>query len=112
VTVTADRMLLREAIANLLHNAIMYTPTGGVVTVCVHERDGRPSLAVVDNGPGIAPEERERVLERFYRGPGATGSSSGLGLSIVKEICDRHGATLHLLDGREGRGLCAEMRWG
>jgi two-component system sensor histidine kinase TctE len=111
VTVTADRMLLREAIANLVHNAIMYTPTGGVVTVCVHERDGRPSLAVVDDGPGVAPEERERVLERFYRGPGATGSSSGLGLSIVKEICDRHGATLHLRDGRDGRGLCAEMRW-
>ncbi len=111
VTVVGDRVLLHEAIANLVHNAITYTADGGIVTVRVHTRDGAAALTVCDNGPGIPAEERERVFERFYRRPGSKGSGSGLGLSIVKEIADRHGAQLSLHDAAEGPGLCAEMRW-
>jgi two-component system sensor histidine kinase TctE len=101
--VVAERVLLREAVANLIHNAVSYTPAGGVVTVRVQAGAAGHRLSVCDNGPGIPADERERVLERFYRRPGADGSGSGLGLSIVKEICDRHGAGPH--------GLCVHLRW-
>jgi two-component system sensor histidine kinase TctE len=111
VPVAADRVLLREAIANLVHNAIHYTPTGSIVTVRASRAAGGARLSVCDDGPGIPAEERGRVLERFYRRPGAGGQGSGLGLAIVKEICERHGATLRLMDGPGGRGLCAEIGW-
>jgi two-component system sensor histidine kinase TctE len=114
VTVHADAVLLREAIVNLVHNAIVYTAAAGpagVVTVHVQDDAEGPRLEVCDNGPGIPADERDRVLERFYRRPGAAGTGSGLGLSIVKDLCCRHGIELELLDGAEGRGLRAVMRW-
>lgn len=109
--VVAERVLLREAVANLIHNAITYTPAGGIVTVRVQAGAAGHRLSVCDNGPGIPAEERARVLERFYRRPNAGGSGSGLGLSIVKEICERHGAALELHDGADQRGLCVHLRW-
>lgn len=109
--VVAERVLLREAIANLIHNAITYTPAGGIVTVRVQADVAGHQLSVCDNGPGIPADERGRVLERFYRRPNAGGSGSGLGLSIVKEICDRHGVELALYDGAGQPGLCVHMRW-
>lgn len=109
--VRGERVLVRELVANLVHNAIHYTPAGGKVTVQLGREDGRPLLCVCDDGPGIPPDERGKVLERFYRGSSGAGSGSGLGLAIVKEICDRHGIELRLEDGPGGRGLCVRLHW-
>ena len=66
------------------------------MTVSTGSRDGTSFLSVEDTGPGIAPAERSRVLERFYRIPGTGGDGSGLGLAIVKEITDRHGGAVEI----------------
>ena len=68
-------------------------------------------LKVVDNGPGIPPEERSRVLDRFYRPPGTSPPGSGLGMAIVKAIADAHDATLELDSGPTGRGLAVSVRF-
>ena len=102
--VSGDAMLLREALANLIHNALEYSPSGAHVTVKTLHREGRAVLEVEDDGPGIPAAERDRVLERFYRAPGTPGTGSGLGLSIVREIAQAHGASLEIAPGAEGRG--------
>jgi two-component system sensor histidine kinase TctE len=102
--VKGDAMLLREALANLVHNAIEYSSTGGHVTVRTGQRGGESFAEVEDDGPGIAPQERERVLERFYRVPGTPGTGSGLGLAIVREIAVGHGARMELAEGVGARG--------
>jgi two-component system sensor histidine kinase TctE len=84
--------LLREALSNLLDNAIAYAGSGGAVTVGVEANP--PRLFVEDGGPGIPEAERERVRSRFYRIPGTSGEGCGLGLSIVDEIAHIHGARL------------------
>ena len=106
--VRGDAFLLREALANLVHNSLEHTPAGGHVTVRtgVHGGDRRPLLEVEDEGPGIPPAERERVLERFYRVPGTTGTGSGLGLAIVREIATVHGARVEIGDPRAGGHGC------
>jgi two-component system sensor histidine kinase TctE len=103
VQVTGNALLLREALANLIHNALEYTPAGGRVTVRTGMRNAEPFLEVEDDGPGIAPAEREQVLERFYRVAGTGGTGSGLGLSIVREIAVAHGARISIGSG-EGPG--------
>jgi two-component system sensor histidine kinase TctE len=97
-----DALLLREALANLVHNAIEYSQRGGRVTVRTGRRGGESFAEVEDEGPGIAPQERERVLERFYRVPGTAGTGSGLGLAIVREIAAGHGAKIDVDDARAG----------
>jgi two-component system sensor histidine kinase TctE len=94
-----DEFLLREALANLLHNAIEYSPRGARVTVRTGVRDDKPYFEVEDEGPGIPAAERERVLDRFYRVPGTPGTGSGLGLAIVREIASGHGASIAIGDG-------------
>jgi two-component system sensor histidine kinase TctE len=111
VQVRGERVLWRESIANLVHNALTYTPEGGKVTVDVSCPGGTPQLRVVDNGPGIAPAERSRVFERFYRGGDAHTPGSGLGLTIVKEVCDQHGVNIVLADGPDGSGLSISLHW-
>jgi two-component system OmpR family sensor kinase len=86
---------------NLIDNAIKYTPPGGTVDVEVIQGERGPVLCVEDSGPGISPEERERVFSRFYRVPGSAAGGSGLGLAIIKAIAERHGAALVL--GQSGR---------
>jgi two-component system sensor histidine kinase TctE len=100
--VEGDPFLLREALANLVHNALEYSPRGGHVTVRTGRRNGDAFLEVEDDGPGIAPEERSRVLERFYRVPGTPGTGSGLGLAIVREIAASHAASMFVADGSAG----------
>jgi two-component system sensor histidine kinase TctE len=95
--------LLRELLINLLDNAIKYTPPHGCVTVRCGP--GGPWLAVEDNGPGIDPAERERVLQRFYRVPGSATEGNGLGLAIAHEIARAHGTQLQLTTGEGGVGL-------
>jgi two-component system sensor histidine kinase TctE len=102
--VQGDPFLLREAVANLVHNAIEYADRGGRVTVRTGRRDGRSLAEVEDDGPGIPEAEREQVLERFYRMPGTPGTGSGLGLAIVREIATGHGGAIELADGSGGRG--------
>ncbi|MFZ1910400.1 MAG: ATP-binding protein, partial [Burkholderiales bacterium] len=106
--VLGDAFLLREALANLVHNSLEHTPAGGHVTVrtALRSEDGRPLLEVEDEGPGIPPAERERVLERFYRVPGTTGTGSGLGLAIVREIAGLHGAEVEIGGPRAGGRGC------
>lgn len=90
---------LRILLRNLLDNAIKYTPPGGQVDVEVHAQPDQVLLTVEDSGPGIAPEERTRVLDRFYRSQDAQSTQipgSGLGLAIVQSIAQRHGAALIL----------------
>ncbi|MDZ4358251.1 MAG: ATP-binding protein, partial [Variovorax sp.] len=89
---------LRILLANLVDNALKYTPEGGTVDVSVRREDGQLVLAVEDSGPGIAEADRARVLDRFYRIPGATATAtgSGLGLAIASAIAQLHGVTLEL----------------
>jgi two-component system, OmpR family, sensor histidine kinase TctE len=105
-----DAWLLEDLLANLIDNALKYTPRGGHVTVRSGIEGGRPYLEVEDDGPGIAEGERTRVRERFYRLPGSVGIGCGLGLAIVDEIARVHGATLSIGSGRQGHG--ARMRVG
>jgi two-component system sensor histidine kinase TctE len=102
--VQGDAFLLREALANLVHNAIEYSNRGGRVTVRTGVRDGHAFAEVEDDGPGIPPAERGRVLERFYRVPGTSGTGSGLGLAIVSEIAAGHGARIELGEGTGAKG--------
>jgi len=100
--VEGDAFLLREALSNLVHNALEYSNRGGRVTVRTGRVNGHAFLEVEDDGPGIAQEERARVLERFYRVPGTPGTGSGLGLAIVREIAASHAASMFIADGAAG----------
>ena len=109
--VPGDEVLLAEMLGNLIENAILYVPAGGVVTVRCGTQDGRPYVAVEDDGPGIPEAARERVFERFYRVEGAPGDGSGLGLAIVREVAERHGATVELSTPSTGRGTSIAVRF-
>jgi two-component system OmpR family sensor kinase len=111
--VLGDPDALRTLTRNLVDNAVRYTPAGGRVDVSVENGGdgGQTLLTVVDNGPGIPPEERSRVLDRFYRRPGTSPPGSGLGMAIVKAIADTHGATLELDSGPDGTGLAVSIRF-
>jgi len=102
-------------LANLLDNALRYTPEGGRIDVAVDDDAGRAVLTVADTGSGIPVAERERVFDRFYRGATSGGLSgqtgSGLGLSIVRRIADAHGATVTLGDAPDGHGLVARVNF-
>jgi two-component system, OmpR family, sensor histidine kinase TctE len=100
--VEGDAFLLREALSNLVHNALEYSNRGGRVTVRTGRVNGHAFLEVEDDGPGIAQQERTRVLERFYRVPGTPGTGSGLGLAIVREIAASHAAAMFINDGTAG----------
>ena len=102
--VEGDPDALRTLLANLIDNALRYTPENGQVNVLVGETQARPWLEVADNGPGIPADERARVFDRFYRVPGAGDSGSGLGLAIVSVIAKRHRAEV-ALDDAPGGGL-------
>ena len=105
-----DGEALRTLVANLVENAIRYTPGPGRVDIAVAIEGGRSLLTVSDSGPGIPPEERERVFDRFYRRSEAAEPGSGLGLAIVKAIADRHGAGIELGDSPLG-GLLVCVRF-
>jgi two-component system sensor histidine kinase TctE len=106
-----DALLLRELLANLLDNALLYTPSGSQVTVRTLVRGGSAVLQVEDNGPGIPEEERSNVLERFYRLGEGADEGCGLGLAIVREIAQGHGAETVLGSPVSGQGLLVEIRF-
>lgn len=93
VQVQGDPQLLREALGNLLDNALRYGAVRGVITLGVQQDADGVQVWVDDNGPGIAEAERAHVTERFYRAS-SEGDGCGLGLAIVAEIAQRHGAAL------------------
>jgi two-component system OmpR family sensor kinase len=133
LSIEADPDALRTLLRNLIDNAVRYTPAGGRVDVTVEavsaadaagatgeavggaavgaaaEALGGARLTVSDDGPGIAPAERARVFDRFYRRAGTEPPGSGLGLAIVKAIADAHGATVQLADGPSGKGLTVSV---
>lgn len=95
VTVQADRDRLRQVLANLVDNAIKYTPGGGRVTVSAARADGVIRLEVTDTGPGIAGHDLPRIWERLYRGDQSRAERGlGLGLSLVRAIVSAHGGTV------------------
>ncbi|MEU8348546.1 HAMP domain-containing sensor histidine kinase [Streptomyces sp. NPDC048845] len=115
VTLLGDESALRKVVANLLSNVRTHTPPTAPVTVSVSAGaggSGTAVLTVADSGPGVRPEDTERVFDRFYRaggGPGedagpATGGGSGLGLSIVRAVVEAHGGTVGVA-AAPGRGL-------
>ena len=101
--VDGDADLLFQSLANLLDNAMKYTPEGGAVTLHVTSDDDTVTVVVADSGPGVPPEEREPVLRRFYRlEPARNTPGSGLGLSLVAAVAQLHEATLKLEDNAPG----------
>jgi two-component system sensor histidine kinase TctE len=119
--VNAHAGLLKEALVNVLHNALHHTPVGAKVTVQagiepVNSAIGgarQAVLRVIDNGPGMSPEELAHAGERFYRGSSQV-NGSGLGLAIAKAIAQRHGGALnlHATSADPTRpGLTVTLRW-
>jgi two-component system sensor histidine kinase TctE len=106
--VMANPLLLREALNNVLDNAIEYAGRGSEVTIRLLHEAKHADIVVIDNGPGIPEDQRERVFGRFVRAT-EDGLGCGLGLSIVKEIMSSHGGTV-LLEGVQPHGLSVAMR--
>jgi len=109
-------ILLQEMVRNLLDNAIAYSGRGGVVTarVLFDRFSGVQVIQVEDNGPGVPENERELVMQPFYRALGTNVDGSGLGLAIVQEIAQQHGATVHMEDAhpeRAQRGLRVSIKF-
>jgi signal transduction histidine kinase len=104
--VDGDRLALRQALANLLANAVRVSPAGSTIRVSAGAQPPWVWMAVQDEGPGIAPEDAERVFQRFWRGDGPGGAAdgrSGLGLTIVRQIAEAHGGQVKLAS-EPGRG--------
>ncbi len=110
--VLGDRERLRQMIANLVDNAIKYTPSGGQVELTTGSSDGVAMITVRDTGEGIPPEEQEKVFERFYRVDKARSrekGGTGLGLSICKWVAEAHGGTISL-ESNPGEGSTFTVR--
>src|SRR5262249_61908005 len=104
VTVDGDRDRLRQAFANLVDNAVKYTPRGGRVRVDIHRTGDRAVVSVVDTGAGISAEHLPRIWERLYRADSSrSGRGLGLGLSLVKAFIEAHGGTVEA-ESEPGRG--------
>lgn len=109
--VQGDDQQLTILLSNLVDNALRHTPAGGRVDVTADARHGQACLTVTDSGPGIAPGERQRVFDRFYRGNAdAHSGGSGLGLAIVKAVAEQHDASVALSDA-PGSGLHVTVRF-
>ena len=102
-TVAGDAGLLRLVVFNLLDNALKHSPEGESVHVEVGRRNGDAALRIADRGPGVRPEDRGRVFERFFRGGPASGTGvGGIGLSVVRWVAEAHGGSACLLDSEHG----------
>jgi signal transduction histidine kinase len=107
----ADRELLAEALMNVLDNALKFTPAGGHVQIRLTSSQGHTRIEIEDDGPGIEPHERERVLLRFARGQGSRhAEGAGLGLAIVAAVARTHDFGLHLEDARPGLRVVLQAR--
>jgi two-component system sensor histidine kinase GlrK len=110
--VPVDREKMASAIGNLLLNAIRFSPHGGTIRLALQSLPARVRIDIVDQGPGVAPADRERVFEPFYRGerqPEGAVRGTGIGLSIVHEYIVAHGGRIELLDGPGGAHFRIEL---
>lgn len=108
VLVKGDPDMIRQAVANLISNAVRYTPEGGHVDIRVSEDDISAAIAVRDTGIGLSKEEVRMVFSRFWRADAGRNRASGglgIGLAVVKEIVDRHGGWVQV-EGEKGKGAC------
>lgn len=102
-TVFGDRDMIQQAVANLLDNAVKFSPPTGMIRLSAHATPGSVEIVVADDGPGIPPQDREHAAQRFFRGEAARSTpGSGLGLSLVQAVAMLHGGTLRLEDNAPG----------
>ena len=107
-TIRGDEELLTQLFSNLIENALHHTPAGTHIMLSVAGANGDCVASVMDDGPGVAPEDLGKVTRRFYRGSSSRSSAGhGLGLSLVAAIAQLHGATLRLADA--GPGLRVDL---
>lgn len=105
LTPWADRSKIRLILDNLLSNAIKFTPRGGTISVQARGEKEQLLIDVIDSGPGIAPEERNRIFEAFYQGKTPQGGhvkGTGIGLSVVTEFVNAHGGSIEILEAASG----------
>src|SRR5712675_359158 len=107
LAVRADSTRFKQVLMNLLGNAVKFTPTGGKIELAARLFDGRVRVEVHDNGPGIPPDEQQRIFEAFYRlrESGKKSEGTGLGLAITQRLVELHGGELSL-DSQLGLGSC------
>jgi len=101
IVVTGDDLRLRQAVANLVRNALVHTPAGSPVEVALQAQNGHVDIDVIDHGPGVPAAQRERIFERFHRAdPGRSRDQggSGLGLSIATAVVTAHGGRISVTD--------------
>ncbi len=105
--VVGDRDRLLQVAGNLVDNAVRHAPRGTEVEVEVRAGDGAAILSVSDRGPGLTPEARERMFDRFWRGDAARGrgAGAGLGLAICREIVTAHGGGIDAAPGPSGGSI-------
>jgi signal transduction histidine kinase len=103
VTALCDRDRILQVFANLLGNALKFTPASGTIIVSQAVVGDEVQLSITDTGPGIPAELRSRVFDRFWRNKESTNAGSGLGLAICKGIIEQHGGRIWV-DGRAGAG--------
>jgi signal transduction histidine kinase len=104
----ADQEKLDTVITNLLSNALKFTPPGGEIRIQTQLHDGQVRVAVIDNGVGIAPQDQERIFERFFQVDGSSSREkpgTGLGMALSKELIALHGGTI-TLESELGKGSC------
>jgi heavy metal sensor kinase len=112
VVAAADHRLLRQALLNILHNAIRYSPPGMSVSVKISQHNGQALIEVVDEGPGIHPQNREKIFDRFFRvdsGRSRADGAHGLGLAIAKASIERQGGSIEV-DSEIARGSTFRLR--
>ena len=110
VVIKGERFLVRQAVSNLLQNAVDFSEKGGAISVSVEERDGHAEITILDNGPGIPEYALDRVFDRFYSlpHPETRKKSSGLGLAFVRQVADLHRGQANL-ENRPERGVKATL---
>jgi len=108
-----DRDLLLQAVANLLDNALKFTPSGGVIRLVAREAETHVEISVSDSGPGLSPADRQHAMDRFFRADASRHMpGSGLGLALVRAVAQLHGGEVILLDaipGADPPGLCVAI---
>lgn len=100
--VQMDFVLMEQVLINLLHNAITYTPPSTPIEICATAAQGWLNLTIADRGPGIPPDQLEKIFDKFYRVPGTATGGTGLGLSICRGLVVAHGGTLQAKNRTEG----------
>lgn len=111
ITLFSDLTSVQILLRNIIDNAVRYSPENSRVNIQAEKTDQDVTLKIIDNGPGIPEALRERVFERFYRKLGTQEKGSGLGLSIVAQICELHQADISLAPGDKGKGLCLGIKF-